>query len=510
MLIAVAIVAVDCAVVRWLNQLASSTDMLLLDPRPFVFTRDVPEHEVVLELALGVLPLANIAVIGVLRWAGRRSWLMGDDVGVATRRGSVAGVTFFSVQFVLLAIVAARYAPDIVGPFLREALDEAARRSTNQIANPDELLRFIEVATILGVVVSGPALLISWAGGMLANRWAATKSRDRFYAMAGLLSLIFACADLKIGLRFRPFDDQRTVSMEIRILDSETERPLTGARVVMTDAFVREANTIDVAVLTDASGRARLAGRFASSGGRNAFHEVATFSTWGHWLSISAPGYATRRLSLTEVVRPLPDVGAPVTGTVALRRGDSASDRFGDVAGSYLSIFRWAGGDSMVIQPDGRFAWSSGRICPDQPYSMDYGDLKRREHALRFVPIPHFDRESDPRGIPAYRAVRWGDGVYLCVDDPNTLAALCRAAIIQHIPSRSRRLTDGVPRCEFIRGTLLRVSDQGKPRRGWPDLPLEVWVRYLTSVKGRAQARAMARLGGTLASPWGRDLKINK
>jgi hypothetical protein len=321
---------------------------------------------------------------------------------------------------------------------------------------------------VLGIIVSGLPLFCSWIGQVLATRCVATLPRRRFRVMTGLVSLGFASAALAICLTPQPFEDEQEVALDLQVVDEVTDRPINAAFVCITDPFSHDSPPVPPRALTDNDGRARLTGRFVVHGERNAFRTMGLFSPWGRWLEVSAAGHGIRRIPLTEVLGQFADPARPIPRKVALARGEARADSFHDLAGVYTDGGRGFGGRWFEIKSDGRFAWCEWGCVP--PDSQEYGYLKRHDKAIELVPVPHPGRDIDPHMAVEHRAIEWGARLYISPADQHELREFCRAALAPNHLSNS----------EYVKGTYLRESDRDRPRNGQPQLPMEVWVKFLT------------------------------
>ena len=177
----------------------------------------------------------------------------------------------------------------------------------------------------------------------------------------------------------------------------------------MTDVFPREDGSITPRAFTDADGHARLRGRFIVRGEGNAFMTMGDFSPWGRWLEVSAVGHRTRRIALPAVFGDIADPAHHGLGKVALERGGTPENSFQDLAGIY-SAGGGFGGRRLEVEPDGRFAWCEYG-CTYVIY--EYGYLHRRGTEIELDPVARPGREIHPLVTCRYRAIEWGDRLYL-------------------------------------------------------------------------------------------------
>jgi hypothetical protein len=423
-----------------------------------------------LPAGVGVLPLVNVATIGTWLFAARR--IRSLLHGRAANPGSyLSGVTYFSVHFLLLGGLVTLFVPDAI-PRVQEVLDAArgfaAEAWEAAFGEPGGAVPWVILdSLILGVSISGPPLLLSGIGQALATRCAATLPRLRFRVMTGLVSLGFASAALAIGLTPRPLEDEQAIDLDFQVVDKASGRPIAGAFLCMTDPFFPDPISSPPRALTDTDGRARLPGRFVVRGQCNAFVTLGVFSPWGRWLEISAVNHRARRIPLPGVLGPFADPARRGLGKVALERGRTREDSFQDLAGIYTAGGGF-GGRWFKIEPDGRFAFCSWGCTYDY---REYGYLKRHDREIELVAIPHPGEETHPAMTLNYRAIAWGDRLYLSMADERVLRGFCRKALFPNRPSHS----------EVAYGSCLRQSDDDKPQTGLPRVPPEVWVRFLAS-----------------------------
>ena len=155
-----------------------------------------------------------------------------------------------------------------------------------------------------GLIISGPPLILSGVGQILARRCAATLPQARSRAMAGPVALGFAMAALAICLTPQPFEDDQEILLDFQVVDEASRRPIAGAFLRLTNPSSVDLNPIPSRALTDRRGHRRLRGRFIASGQRNAFQTMGVFSPWGRWLEVSAANHRTRRIPLGRTNTP--------------------------------------------------------------------------------------------------------------------------------------------------------------------------------------------------------------
>jgi hypothetical protein len=448
LLFAVAVVAVNC----W----------LFLDEE---FSKEL--------LPIGALPLCNVALIGT--WLFAKKQLRAIFRGrAADPRSPLSGVTFFSLHFLMLGGFVSLLRPDSIDfadDLLRDIQDYAENIWEAVFGEPAwKGAGFILHYLVPCAVLSGPFLLLSWVGQLLATRCAETVPRQRFRVVTGLVSFGFASVALAIGLTPHPFGHSQEVALDFQVVEKGSGLPIVDASIRMSDPFRVGRIPNSTSASTDASGRARLLERYFVSGERNAFRTVESFQTvtvWGRWLEISAANHRTVRMSLTKALVPSIHPARPTVGRIVLERGQTDASSFQDLAGTYqelkdVSFFQ--------VEPDGRFAWYvlGWHLTPGY---RPYGYLRRHGREIELDPIP------DPRGemqaaMPhEYRAIEWRHRLYVCADDTHVLRRFCRIALI---PERLLQPHD-------MDGIYLRESDRNKPQTGLPRLPLEVWARCLAS-----------------------------
>ena len=453
LLLSVAVVAVNCWAFRHLTE--THTDVC-----GSISYRLLPA-------SVGAVPLVNAALIGTWLLATRRLRLLhhGHAVGPPS---SVSRATYFILHFLVLGGLVSLCMPDTVRAIqdvVEDATGCAAEGWGAVVGEPGGTVSWlIAESLILGVLISGPPLLLCWIGQALAQRCAATLPRHRFRAMTCLVSLGFASTGLAIALTPHPFTDELEIDLQFQVVDQVSGRPIPAAFVCITDPFSLDPTSSSPRALTDGEGRARLTGRFAANGHRNAFRIMGTFSPWGRWLEVSAADHRARPIPLTEVLGPFADPARPGHRKVALDRGPTPEDSFRDLAGRYSLCYAFSG-SWFKIEPDGRFAWGA-RGCTSQ--SSEYGRLSRRDSDIVLIPIPHVGEETHPVVTLKYRVIEWGDRHYLAIADERVLRGFCRRALFPKRPSRFEE-----------RWIYPRESDLGKLQTGLPRVPPGVWVGFL-------------------------------
>ena len=236
---------------------------------------------------------------------------------------------------------------------------------------------------IYGAFLSGPALLLSWIGGLLTRRCVATLPRRRFRAMTCLVSLGFAGVALAIAVTPQPFVHEQDVDLDFRIVDKDSGQPIRAAFLRITDPF--NPTSLPPVAFTGADGCAELTGCFRASGQRNAFRTMGDFSPWGRWLEVWAPDYQTVRIPLPEVLGPHTDLERPCLQKVGLTPGRTPEDSLNDIAGIYDYGDTVIGVWSFEILRDGRFTYFA-KSC-SSPYFQEYGYLKRHDGEIQLISI---------------------------------------------------------------------------------------------------------------------------
>lgn len=457
LLFAVGVVAVNLGALRLLGKMVEDvhgTNPLSILPRGFI---------------VGFLPLLNVSLIGTMLVAAKQLRRFRRR-HVAAPRPSTAGGTFFSLQLLVLAGFASVFMPDAIGNYL-EWLDpvrdyaEAGWSACFEMYG-DAFPWVVLESLILGVFLSGPLLFLAWLGRWLARRSAGTLPRGRFLALTGLVSLGFAGVDLAIGVTPQMFAEEMEVPLDFRVIDEESGQPLAAAFLCLTDPFLTDPTASPPRALTDRDGRARLSDRFEADGAWNMFWTLGVYSPWGRWLEVSAANHQTVRIPLSEVLGPIADLDQPARGTVSLSRGKTPEDSYRDLAGTYTTASTGFSGNRFEIKPDGRFTWSAWSCMYDM---QEYGYLKRRGDEIELVPTPHPGTEVHPLMTFKFRAIRWGDRLYLSTTGPHDLGRFCRAALNPNRRANSRDTYGG----------YLRDSDLDKPQTGFPGLPGQVWLTFV-------------------------------
>jgi hypothetical protein len=472
MLIVVVVLALNCGVLRHFHERIDS-----LHPRRLYFLGHAPPFESMELLLPRFLPLINLALIGILSLAVRR-------LGAA-RRGSVLesestsawkGVVFFSLHFLVLGAVVGLFLSGVTelrvnGPEERIDPDSLwVRLQVFYSGEGGEAWRLFEIL-IVGLVFSGPFLLLSWIGGVLARRSASTLPAWRFRMLAGLVSLGFGMVALALGLTPRSFHEEKSVRLEFVVMDKDSGRPINSAFVRLVEPIPRGfgSEAIPRCDFTTNEGRASLTDSFVAAGQNNAFRTMGLFSPWGRWLEVSADQYQTLRIPLIDVVEPVTDLENPRPGKVELVKGRTTTNSCEDLAGTYHTAFTGFGGETFEIQPDGRFFWySSGCLGI---YGGEFGHVKRGCGEIEYVAIPHPGHEPSWERTTRWCVVKWDGHRYLSTTAPDELQMFCRSMLT---PSQGLALS-----CGYHHPGYLLVTGCEKPPRGVPRLPAKIWLGFL-------------------------------
>lgn len=462
LLVVVAVVAVNLGVVRLLYKVvenSAATAPMLYKPLGF---------------ASGFLPLINVAMIGTALFAAQKL----RSLRGGGREHSPAGMTYFVLHMLALGCVVYVVMPDALDSYL-DALDPVMNhvlKGWSALFSPsgDAFPWVVLECLVLGAAISGPALLLSWIGHLVARRCARTLPRIRFWAMTSLISLGFAGVAFAIGVTLQPFADEHEIDLVFQIVDKDSGRPIVAALVRITDPCELDPTSIPPAALTAADGHAPLACRFLTIGVRSAFQTMGVFSPWGRWLEISAAGYQPVRLPLGEVMGQYADLERLRLRKISLARGEAPEETFRDIAGTYSTPSRGFGHNGFKIEPDGRFAWIGAGCMGVQ--CLGYGYLSRDGGELVLLPTPRLrgEAELDNLMTTRFRSIPWGDRLYLSQVNSEQLQEFCRAVFR---PDRPANFPPSYP-------GYLRESDAEKPRSGLPQLPAMVWAKFLLSQIG--------------------------
>ena len=407
---------------------------------------------------IGLAPLLNLAVIGLL-------FLVARKLGSPRRerqhnpRPYFLGFTYFCVHFVALGCFTCWMMPSVL-----ESYSDAIRPLTNTLENcwshfiskeRNPRWWMLQECITFGVFISGPPMLLSACGGMLAKRCAPTLPRPRFRAITLLASSGFALAALSVALTPQPFDEYyQKVEIDFQVVDEVSGEPIGTSFVLIKNAIFSW--VVPARALTGPDGRAHLSPKVRAFGQRNAFRTMGVFLTSLQWLEVFAPGHRTIRIPLTDVLGPTVDLEDPRPRRVALARGETPEDAFRDVAGVY-----W----DFQIEPDGRYAYHDSGGCFGTS-TEHYGYMKRFGEEFIFLPIAQPSEAIDPALAPRFRVLTWGSRHYLCPMNDRTIRAFCRASLrLPYDP-------------DLDSWGRLRHGDPNGPPTGLPQFPWYVWARY--------------------------------
>ena len=213
LLVLVAAVAVNCGVLRFL---------LIQEGN---YRSGDRKWDLLVETLASVLPLVNVAVIGGTLYVIQRIRKARRRDDAARGSNSPWAWTYFSLHFVLIALVFAFVMPDefeqtcamTAGPVwtLLEACSWAKNGVLDKELFPSPIFELILVM----VICSAPILALAGIGRFLAGRYASTASRGRFRAMTFLVSSGFAMVALAIVATPQAFRDvDRDVALSFKIV----------------------------------------------------------------------------------------------------------------------------------------------------------------------------------------------------------------------------------------------------------------------------------------------------
>jgi hypothetical protein len=427
-------------------------------------------------LAVGFIPLVNIALLGTFLYATR--WLRSSRGQAAgSPRPSPAGFTFFSLHFLFLGFVVCVVMPEaitIYSEIVEWSMEPASEACAAYFSRfGDTLPWFVIECTIRCICISGPLLVLALMGSAFARRCAAALPRLRFRLMTGLVSFGFASAALAIALIPVEFEDEQNVALDFQVVEKGSGQPIARAFVRISDPFGFESEnraTCTPMAYTASDGCVRLTCRLPAFGERNAFRSMGAFSPWGRWLEISAVHFQTMRVALPEALGSHIELGSGSRHRVELATGTTPDASFPDIAGTYVMPSSGSGReDEFNITPDGRFAWSIyGWV---QPSFHEYGYLKRNKGEIELKRIRHPRSELDPELSSTIRVILWNDRLYLSAREDRGLPDLFRAAL-----TRNRRV-EGHTFGAYVR--VSQTSELAKTLTGLPRVPSQVWVKVL-------------------------------
>jgi hypothetical protein len=488
----VAIVALNCGAYRFLQQAAEHPESG--SPRIWLSSLDRSFHRALeqahraeslriqtIKIAIGAIPLLNVAMIGGLLYLARRFGPYCRECESNPRVGPAAA-TYFSHQFLALGFVIITLMPGFAKSYLETLVPTDAGDWKGVLDHfPAAVPEFAIKGLLLGALVSAPPLLLTWLGQELARRCAATLAPRRFWFMTGLVSFGFASASLAIWFVPRTFAEERDVELLFQVVDNDPGQPIGAAAVQLSDAF--DSISSPPKSLTDAGGHAQLTGRFEAVGQRIAWRTIGEFAPWGRWLEISAPEYQTMRMPLPEALGPHVQLEHRGLEIVRLISGKAPESRFADIAGTYYADALHHGGCIVRIEADGEFTWTGPGS--EQPGPQEYGYAKRSGSEIVLVPAIHPGRAFHPFLPSKLQVVPWGGRLYLSTKEYDELQAFCRPGLNLPIPENVAYLFGAV---------YLRESDRTKPRTGVPRLPLNVWLKFLVDELRRCNADGSPRL----------------
>jgi hypothetical protein len=414
------------------------------------------------------LPLTNVALLGVIRLL-RSVRQGGRRRSAGACRWSRATISFMSAHFLILGSVVCHDRPDAVQSYVEEM-----RFRANELAG-GRLEQLLETASVRSVelvelvlaaaLVSGPAIVLSYIVSCVMRKSGHRLSHVRHWIVMGLASASFVCVGLAIVVSPQPVPRRTPVRLDFVVADAATRRPVQGAFVRIVNAFDREA--LGPRGLTDRLGRVQLADDFTADGQCNALRYMGSFSTWGRWLEVTAAGFQSTRIPLGEVIGMEADLARPPLAHVQLTKGVTPSAEFVEIAASYSRAPKHRrAGRRLEIEPNGRFAWVRWSCKSNQRM---FGRLRRHGAEIQLVPIHRPGTETSPFVPTRYRAVRWGDRLFVCSLEDGTLQRLCRASILRPRPLFPQQ----------INGSYVRSSDDKKPCVGMPQLPLAIWIQFV-------------------------------
>jgi hypothetical protein len=415
----------------------------------------------------GFLPLISVALIGCLRFVRRTSQTAFGRRELS--RTAPAAFTYFSLHFLALGSLIAAFMSEEIEQSLTAMVDQVLCASgvPMDIPLPDWGVYWGVLFELLitAFLISAPLLAFSGIGAALAHRYAACVSLRRFRTMAWAVTFCFSAVGLSIAITPRAFDGEVGVTAEYEVVDRDTGQPVVGALVSMTDAFSSRMPWASSFAITDSDGRACLRGRLPAHGQSNAFRITGMFSSWGQWLTVSAPGCPTTRMALPAVLGSTGLIGNSVFRRIVVAKGHQSQEPLVCVAGIY-SLSGGMGGTSVELLPDGHFVWSSAGC---RHYDRGYGTFTNDGDLIRFHSIPPPGEEAHWLLAEDYRLIKWGDRTYLALAVHQNLVNLCRSAVL---PKR------------YSSYVLLRQEDQGRAQFGLPHLPLMIWLKFLGSEMG--------------------------
>ena len=220
------------------------------------FENAYPPPRLLLSFAVGLIPLLNVLLIGIVRFAAR--WLRSARGEHAENSRSPAGFTFFAIYFLGVSLIACMFMPAVIATYM-VVVESSLERASDAFAHfcarfGDTLPFFVIECMILFVFISGPVLVTSWIGGVLGRRCVATLPRGRLRLMIGLVSLGFVSAALAIAFVPFEFAGTQNVDLDFQIVDRRSHQPIGGAFLRISNPF--DPDWPDSRALTGPDGRA--------------------------------------------------------------------------------------------------------------------------------------------------------------------------------------------------------------------------------------------------------------
>ena len=482
LLFAIATVSVNCWAVRELSHYVTGT-------------KEWPNSLPAPYLVVGFLPSINVTLIGGLRLIASGVSARRAKQRWTPRPGAIGGL-FLSLQSLALCGFVIFIMPDKIDWYLEflSRLSAPVEEYLSAVVDEDPNSTILALAlnyVCLGSAISGPLLLCTWIGRMLAARSAVNLSSARFRLMGYLVSLGFAMVILAIALTPQRFQEQQDVRLDFQVTDSDSGRPVGAAFLRITDAFLRE-HCVSPRALTGSDGHAHLRSPFWVVGERNAFRILGgSFSPEFSWLEISAPHYPRKCIPLSDVMGTDVDLDRLRHFRVAIKKRKKREILFQDIAGEYRSRSTGLGTCTLILQPDGRFTWSRVNLSHGSSYKplAEWGHTRRSKGELMFLPIKNPRRETDPLMHLKYRMIDWGDQAWLSSTELESLYHLCRAALFPRFRGKYGEMP-GL--------NLQRTSDGGKPLVSLPRLPARVWIGFFLEELNLKNKESV--LSSTLAS----------
>jgi hypothetical protein len=263
---------------------------------------------------------------------------------------------------------------------------------------------------------------------------------------------------------------RRSDVMRFRVVDAETEKPVSLARIVIDNGNLAPELGEDSDAVTWPDGRAILVHRFLFWEERRGDQKSERRVLEGPWIHVTAEGYAPRKMPLSDLLEQKGVISGPFNeAVVALHRRQPGSPGLADLAGEYIF------GNGFVYQrlevslPDRyHFKWN-GDVFTNEPHEDDRYESRGRcsvvDGVLRLVPEGPFS--SDLRALMGndFVPVRWGGRRYLIPEKERV--AFCSIVNQGDAPKYMRN------------GPFsFRVGDRRNPPEGRPEVPPE-WASFL-------------------------------